>query len=122
MRKLMNKMILGISLMLSASLAGVNVSPVSISPITISPVSISSTYISPIHIHNVSISYSSYNPVNVIRTININSVTISPTNISNSTQVRGVYVNYYDPYKILKNSYQNIRISYFNNQTGEFSN
>ncbi|MFN4219954.1 MAG: hypothetical protein ACK4GJ_03410 [bacterium] len=100
--------------------AQVSISPVTISSVTISSVSVSPVYINPVTISRPSVTFSSYNPVVIIRNVNIYQSSISQVNIKNPQVVNRVYINHYDPYKLLKDSYQKIRISYFDNNLNNF--
>ncbi|MCS6956156.1 MAG: hypothetical protein NZM44_07365, partial [Candidatus Calescibacterium sp.] len=110
---------------ISISYAGVSISPVNVNVNSISrmnsvhiqTISISPVYIRPISISgvNTSTSISAYNPSLMINKV---SISTSANGFQNrASQINRVYINHYNPYKILKQSYQNIRVSYYNSNT-----
>lgn len=112
---------------ISISHAGVSISPVNVNVnvvsnrIHIQTISISPVYVRPVSISgvNISTSTSAYNPSFMINRVNI-STSISTIN-NRASQINRVYINHYNPYQLLKHSYQNIRVSYYNSNTNEFS-
>lgn len=119
----MNKILIVISIMLITlqfSLAEVNIQSVGIKPVNVAATTISPVYIKPINISKPAISVSSYNPVLLINRVNISSLSVTSSRINQQNQIKRVYVNYYNPYKLLKNSYQNIKISYFDSHLNDF--
>ncbi len=121
----MNKMVvllIALIIVFQVSLANVSISPVNVGRVNVSPTYVSPISISPINISRVSIGVNvSYNPSLFINRVSFRTTSISPVNINKNINVNRIYVNYYNPYKVLKNSYQNIRVSYYDSKTNEFN-
>jgi len=58
----------------------------------------------------------------MINRIYINNNYVSPTYVQPKYINNSVYINQYNPYKLLNASYKNIKVSYYDNNNQTFSN